>query len=287
MTEDLLPQTPEEQAYFDSKGEADAPVEQPVAEPVKDAPAEPDKAPDKPADEPLDPAEEHPQIAKMVPLPALQEERKLRRQEREERLKLQGRMEMLERMANEGRAQQQPEVKELDPLAKLEESHQFVAEQRKREQQSAARSDLVDWYASDAAEFSQENPDFTEAYKYAVDHRLKELHLVGLTPAEARQTLEQNELVIVHMARQRGISAAQIIYDQAKHRGYTGKKAEEPKAAPDKLANVAEGQKAAKSLSQAPGGTAKVKSIEALLSMDDDEFDAATKGKKWRQIFEG
>ena len=284
MTEELVPQTAEEQAYFDNKGDvpAEKPAEAPVeAEQPAEQPAEPEEQP-----QPRNPDGKFNQEGRLVPLGALQEERQKRQREREERLKLEGRLQLLERMANEPRA---PEpAKELDPLAKLDESHRFVTEQRQREQQETAKRDLVNFYASDAAEFASTTPDFNDAYAYVSEHRMRELQLMGWSPQQAQEILQANELAIAQQARASGKSPAQIVYEMAKHRGYAGKKPEpEPAkvAAADKLETVASGQRAAKSLSQASGGTPRASSLQALLDMDDDEFDKATSGKKWSDIW--
>ena len=288
MTEDLLTsETPEEKTYFENKGAVE-PAKEPAPQP-EEKPAQAEEAPAKEpaADEPLDPAEEHPQVAKMVPLPALQEERKLRRQEREERLRLQGRMDILQRMANEGRQAPEP-PKELDPLAKLDRADRYIEERQRVDQQTRARQQLVGQYHAAADEFAKETPDFGEAYKHLIKHRIEELTEIGHDPATARQIAEDNETAIVALAFQQGANPAERIYKLAKLRGYAGPKpAEAPKpTASEKLATVESGQKAAKSLSQAAGSSAKVDSIETLLSMDDDEFDKATRGKKWKEIWE-
>lgn len=296
MTGLLTSETSEEKAYFDNRGAV--PETQPENVPDREqrapeTPVEttnvPDREqttePEKPA-EPAKEADKEPDL-RTVPYVALKEERQKRQKEREERLKLEGRLSVIEQ---EWRRQPAPEKpKELDPLARLERADKFIEQTERQQQHDAQRRQIVVQYEASAREFEKETPDFRAAYDYAVDHRLNELMLMGHDAATAQQILADNELAIVALAMQSGRSPAEIIYAQAKHRGYTAKKAEpapkEPETAAQKLATVSQGQQASKSLSQAPGAPAKPGSLESLLNLSDEEFDAATRGKKWEKLW--
>lgn len=287
MTEGLLAsETPEEKAYFEGKGAVpEAPVEKTPAETEKPA----ETRAEEPAEEPEAGAEpEQPKEPDLhtVPYAALKEERQKRQKEREERLKLEGRLGLMEQEWHKSRDSAPEQPKELDPLAKLDRADKYIAERQQADQEQAARNDLVNRYQADAREFAKDTPDFNDAYQYAVSHRLQELQLLGHDPATAQQIVQSNELAIVHMALQQGRSPAQVVYEQAKLRGYAPKKAEAPKeTAQQKLASVEKGQQASKSLSQAAGSPAKTNSLQALLDMSDEDFDKATKGKAWEKFW--
>lgn len=167
-------------------------------------------------------------------------------------------------------------------------------------EQSINESRLLDAYRSDAAQFSQSTPDFGSAYQTLRTARAEQLRIMGHAPAEIGQMLYREERDLAAHALQSGQSPAALIYELAKSYGYrqaeaphtngNGHFAPEQKTGPapnggaapatpvkssaaDEVARIAAAQTAGKSLS-GTGGTGAVISPEAILNMDDAEFEA-------------
>jgi len=290
MTEGLLTsETPEEKAYFEGKGVVpEAPVETPTEQPDKAPDAAPEEKPAEaldPTAEPAKEADKEPDL-RTVPYVALREERQKRQKEREERLKLEGRLQIMEQEWRKSRDPAPEQPKELDPLAKLESVHKFAEEERQRQAHEGQRRALLTQYETSAREYEAEQPDFRAAYDHLVSSRVAELREMGHDAATAQEIAQNNELAIVNLAFSQGANPAERLYKLAKLRGYTPKKADAPKdTAQQKLATVEKGQQASKSLSQAAGSATKTNSLQALADMSDDEFDKATVGKKWENFW--
>lgn len=276
-----------EQAYFDSRGETPIETETPPPQDTVE-PVTPAEATEQPADTIAGEAE--PEEQKTVPLAALREEREKRKKAQEEARKretdfarLQGRLETLERLAKEPEKPAAP-----DPLQTLE---RLDAKEREREQARIAEQEqaaITSRYLEDARSFAAETADFKEAYQHVVDSRVRELQLQGWPLIDAQAQAQRDEVAIARIALQRGERPAQVIYELAKARGYARKEpAKQVQTPSEKLETVTKGQQAARSLSNAAGGTPKPGSLEALLHMSDDEFDEATSGKNWRKLMGG
>ena len=79
-------------------------------------------------------------------------------------------------------------------------------------------------------------------------------------------------------ASQRGVSAAELLYNVAHQRGYSAKAAaRNGNGADEQIERVATGQQRSPTLSGTGGGAASTKmTAEQLLSMSNDEFDTWT-----------
>jgi hypothetical protein len=141
------------------------------------------------------------------------------------------------------------------------------------QQQQAMQKFLGD-YNSKVNEFAQSTPDFADAYKFALEARLKEYQAVGYDDNEAKQMVIEDEMAIVTKSFQRGENPAKMIYELAKTRGYA-------KSIPqttqtnnaEKLETLQRGIAASKSANSS--GTKPTQlTIEAINAMSDDEFDS-------------
>jgi hypothetical protein len=262
--------TPEETAFFDNRGQA------PEPEPEK---VETQKTETVEAEKP------EPKVEKVVPLPALHEERNKRKaiEARLREIELEN-ARYAERFKIIEKVDKQPTPAE-DPFAYLEkvvpgeidEVRKKLAEFEKRDQEQTQHRQVLSSYASDVQRFKAETPDFDDAYKFVVNGYFAEAQAMGLpNPVEAAQA---HELQIVMNALQRGVSPAEALFSVAKARGFQSKpKEDEKKPAAEKLDTIEKGQAANKSLSQAggqPGG--EEMTAEQLLKMPLDEFEAWTK----------
>lgn len=148
-------------------------------------------------------------------------------------------------------------------------------------------------------------PDFMDAYRHARQARIGELSALGYSTDEAAAITFDNELELIRNAYATGRNPAQVIYEYAVQRGYSGSGgalrspgagqsyAAAPRQAPngmsevEKVALAARGQAGAKSLSSAGGGALGALTLEALAGLTDDEFAEATKGDRWQRLLRG
>lgn len=284
--------TAEDQSYF-STGGASEPAQ--AAEPSP-APAEQAEAAQEQPEAPQ--AEEK----KFIPLSELAKERERRRElqqrienERVERARLEERLNILAQQM-QPRQQEAPTPSfEEDPASYLlhqsertgqtvEQLQRQLAERQEYERQQYEQQQFIGSYKQQAAQFAQQNPDFREAYAHWVTNIKEELADAGVTdPQAVVRELQGFERNIVAKAMQDGVNPAERLYKLAQRRGY--KRAEAPQAA-DKMATIAKGAQAARSLSSASGAAPRgTPSLEALATMSDDEFSEMTSGGKWEKLF--
>lgn len=223
-----------------------------------------------------------------VPIAALHEARMKERTVAQQMATLQARTNAL--LANR---QQQVEMPDLakDPVAYVETLEARLAAfeaSRNEEQQYRAIDNALD---QDEQMFKMVTPDYHDASQHYVMSRGRELLLTN-TPEQAQQIMLGEVRQIAQQAWQRGIPAAQMIYQYAESRGYVpnsgGQQQFQPAtpavpAAPaanaqSRVAAVAAGQQASRSLSGGTGG-ASVTELNAteLLNMSDEEFEAHLK----------
>lgn len=157
------------------------------------------------------------------------------------------------------------------------------------------------------AEFAKSTPDYQDAAAYVRNMRDQELQYMGYAdPGVRAQIILQDALTIAAQSLNSRMNAAEVVYNIAKARGWSGKAPAAPPAAaapvpapvaaapaapaapsPDakKIATIAKGQEATQSLGQVNGAAPAPNSVEALLKMSDKEFEEATRGDKWRHLF--
>lgn len=219
--------------------------------------------------------------ARMIPLSELQEERERRRQA-EDRF-----MKMVERLNPQ---QQQEEKKspvfeipdpEKDALGALKATTEAAKQWQAQQQQQAImvqNQQAVHAVAAQAVaqerDYVKDNPDYTEAGNYLRDFRLKQLQAVGYTPQQAQQAVVNESIALANSMLQQGRSIPQAIHELAKSSGYVKKSSGVQITDAEKLANIAAGQKANISLSNANGVQQKTGALDAkaILAMPEDKF---------------
>jgi hypothetical protein len=167
-------------------------------------------------------------------------------------------------------------------LKKIQTLEGGLGETKKASEQSAQQNELLSTYRSDATRFAQANPDFGNAYQFAMQARDKELEALGYAdPAMRMRMIAEEEQWIVTEALKVKQSPSERIYNFAKVKGYKKaepeKKADEEKAAngdADKMGKIQKGQAASKSLSGVGGSASGVMTAEALANMNEEEFEA-------------
>lgn len=177
------------------------------------------------------------------------------------------------------------QAKEIDRLK------QATTLQVQQTQQREAFTQMQNAYVADARKFMAEKPDFQDAYQHIAQSRARELTALGYNEQQIRAQLNHEETTIVAEAFRRGISPANVLYQQAIARGYTPKQAQQQaQASTQKLDTIAKGQSTQKSLSGAGGAPSEGLTLESLVNMSEEEY-AATLSKlgksKMRQLMGG
>lgn len=275
----------------------------PAPEAVAPSPA-PEPAPAaEAAPEPSQPAPEATeQEDRRVPLKALQEERQKRaeyeRQVQDYQRQLQEyqawaadmqRQQMGQNgnaAANAGQTEPDPET---DPIGALKHAREQLRQIQQMTQQQAYVQQLKQAAYSAASQYSQQVPDYQDAYRYAINSRMQELVALG-TPSDAvQQILQQEELNLAETAIQNRRNPAEAIYEFAKARGYQSKQG--ASAVPAGLAPAAapnpalQQQKAAVAASASAGGAPAAKgemSAAQIADLKGAAFDQA-----WTKLFGG
>lgn len=307
-TMDLGPSfSPEEDAYFESGGGSVIPPEAGSVPAGGDAPIIDDKTPGADKDGTKGAPE------KMVSLAALHEERATRkardtelREAREKIANFEGRFAIIDKLnapadaaaAAAAAAAKIPPTPEEDIFAAVKHVGETVAQMQKRQEDAEAatkaaaeettqRETFVTNYKADAAKFTAATPDYMPAYNFLLNARAAELKAIGYdTPEALHNALNADEFAIAQMAFAKNKSPAEMLYNLAVQRGYKKAAAAEvdpdaPKGgegtAAERLAKIAEGQEANKSLAQlggeAPGGAM---TAAQLMAMPMAEFEAWT-----------
>lgn len=203
------------------------------------------------------------------------------------------------------RQQGQPNLEQMPDIAENPAEY-ILALERRLSQFEQARQEETKFREIDTALdndeslFSQAVPDYDQASDYFVQSRAREL-LQFYPPDETQRIMTQEARQIAQQAWQRGQSAAAVVYQLAQARGYTpGNTAANPLRNPTParpavpatpvggptpqavIASVNAGQQASRSLSGGAGGQGTEQmNAEALLNMNDDEFEAYLQlGKK-------
>lgn len=185
-------------------------------------------------------------------------------------------------------------------IARLNSAQQDVQTQTQEQQQA---NYVKDAFRRDAQAFSQETPDFLDAYQHLLKARDAELQALGkVNPQERATIMAREELSIVQQCFAQQRSPAQVMYELARGRGYVfndQQQADEAAAAevaaaekaaaeqaaagasqqeqqkPSAVARIEaikKGQGASKSLGTASGGNSAPLTAEALADMPEAEF---------------
>ena len=227
-----------------------------------------------------------------LPIAAVQEERERVKAERARADKYEANW---NKLLTEMRAAQQPQVQQPqapqipafndDPAAhlylKAQHTEQELAAMKRHFQERQAyeremqeSNARLQAYAGAVEQDAKtdEGKDFQAAYQHLSAARDAELAHVFPDAQERKAKIEYEEGYIVGMAMQRGMNPGKVLHDMAKARGYA------PKPPADKLAILAKGQKAAKTLSgasMAPADGVDEFSQQHLSMLEDSDPEAA------------
>lgn len=282
---DVMTESPEEKAFFDSKGADTVVVE-------KEEPELPLQG---------EPAKEEPEAQERqketVPLAVLMEERAARK---ELKAKLDKALSRFDQLSDMIKPKEQPAERpdpNVDPIGALKEAQERLDRFENQGKESQEEQAIGNFAKQHADAFRQVKPDFDEAYNFIRANRAQELMNTGrATMEDIGLQLRAEEKQIIKTAAQFQVSPAAFMYALAQAGGYTPKQAQqaaaeaqEPIKQPtpeEKIKMQAEGQaRAANPVGKAgAAGNGKL-DLKALAMLDDDEFDKATSGKNWSKMW--
>ncbi len=238
---------------------------------------------------------------KFVPLEALHEARQREAEARRQAQTLMTRMNAIlaQRQQQQGDdgLEQMPSLEE-DPVGYIRAmENRLAAFERTRQEENQYR-EIDSAINQDEQMFTASVPDYDQASDHYVQSRAQEL-LAFHTPAEAQRILTAEARRIATEAWQRGMSAAQVVYQLAQARGYSPQNtAADPLRNPipprpqlqqpqpqqqqngqqptarQRVAATRQGQEVSRSLSGGAAAGAAQLNAEALLNMSDEEFEA-------------
>jgi len=314
MTVELESFTPQERAYFESKGEKPIDVEAPDTETVDDSTDEPEsEAPEVEAKEEAETEDaetkepEKPRKDQRVPLRKLQEEVNARRElerKNQELAEQFARADERLRMLFQAQQPEQPKAPAVpdpkdDPIGFMEwqksEVERLATEQRQQQEvyQQQAQINAIDTaYKQSWAVFNTEKPDALDAYQHFVNVTAAYLEMQGVPQQQINDLVQNEERKITVAAMQRGMNPAELIYEKAKTFGYQPKAAAVDETAKKAEADIDRRQKAAvasKSLSSAGGSKANTPSAMDLANMSEEEFEEfrSRNPRAYKQIMGG
>lgn len=289
MDQNIL--SPEEQAYFDSRGQTEPPVKEEPA-PATEA-AEADTSADDVAEVDTGDTgdvEDQPRQS-MVPHKALHAEREKRKalekelaDAREFRIRMEERIRYVQEQDAAKAKANEPEPEAIpDPdedvfaatkyaLKQNEELKRQIAQQQRESTEDAQRREMFTRTQAHEVEFRKATPDYDNAVLHLRQIRERELEeLFKITdPGQRAQIVQREALQIAQSALSQGRSPAEVAYTMAKLRGYQPPVA--ATASQDGEDRMERAKSASKSLSSVGGAPTGPMTAERLSKMSMKEF---------------
>ena len=232
---------------------------------------------------------------RFVPLQALQEERAEKKQLREElRQYREWQNQLAQRLqqmpAPQAHPAPDPHTRPLDYINHVlgtmqnttAELQQWRQQQEAAAQQRSAIHQTAEWVQSQEREFSKEQPEYHDAYRYAADARDKELQALGYTDPTARANIvRMNSAEIINNALHLGKNPADLIWEYARARGFVPKGAQKNTSS-EAQAKIAAGLQAAGGKLNQGGssGDGELQAKDLAGISDPEEFE-----KAWKRVF--
>ena len=279
----------------DALPEPTEPVAAPEPEPAAPGP-EPTPEPGEPGPEPAA------EPAQTVPLSALMDERRQRQVAEEQLAGLGARLANLEGgvAGIADKLAPAPPSREEDPLAwfgteqgKLIKRVGEVGTSVQALQGQLQGQAVQQQVATMESQFEQGQPAYKDALQHLFGGIDKQLVALGVPDRERMANLSQYAGWITQRALQAGTNPAAAVYAMAEASGFAPVAAAAPDGestapagtAEDKLATVARGVKASKTLASTGGNAPKPASVAGLDDLDDADFDKTTEGANWKKLW--
>lgn len=196
------------------------------------------------------------------------------------------------RKQSDGRIAAETKTKEVvpdptdDPLGyqqyridKLQETivnqSKYLQSQYQAQQRSQGEAAFRQVYSQHATEYAKENPDFFDAYKYAIEARTKQYLAAGYNQAQANELVEEDEKAIAAKALTDKANPAERVYAFAVANGYSKAKTTNGKSSDKgKIASIKDNMSKSRSLKSGGGEHPdKELGLNDVDSMDFNEFD--------------
>ena len=154
------------------------------------------------------------------------------------------------------------------------EHNKYLTKRHEIEQRSMQEQAFKQVYANSAKEFAQKQTDFSDAYNFLTDSKVKEYIASGFTPQQANEFLIEDEMALVSKAFEDKINPAERIYNLAKARGYSVDDTSKKQAPAKSLSDIKKGLANSKSLKSGGGQpTEREAGIDDIDGMNFEEFD--------------
>lgn len=300
--------SPEEAAFFESRGETvaeslrtvpdnlppkeEAPAPAPIADEKGPEPKDltPPKDPAEPATAPKAKEEDAPSDRR-VPLSAMLEERNKRKEMGDALKAAQEELARLRQGAPQPQAQQQEEG--LDPLADIESLKQWKANQERQTREQQELTQFSNHVMAKEHEYVAANPEYPQAIEFLKNAREQEMRVLGLNDQQIALSLANEARQTAAYALQTEQNPAELFHALAKQRGFQVKAPEAPAApvppapaAMERLANLRKGHQASKSVASGGGGAPdSAPSLSAIAQMEGEAFDAMWKNGSVKRLF--
>ena len=218
--------TPEEQTLMSEMEQDDgSDLPEPVAQEPSDAP-EPAPTPEPQPAEPAPAADPSKPPEGFVPHSAMHQERERRKQVEQEAAELKQRLAALE--AAQKPAEPAP-LEIPDPIIDPEGFRKFQADQLQAQQerwqqheQQQRQAALHQHVQTLENQFMQQTPDYPQATQHLYQSRVAELTAYGYGQDQIQAILANDANAIVQNAMAQGKNPAQVLYEAAKLRGWSG-----------------------------------------------------------------
>ncbi len=149
--------------------------------------------------------------------------------------------------------------------------HEMTAQMR----QQRELNDLRSFATASETTFTVDNADYPNALDFARDLKAQEFRVWGYPEEQIPQLVNFSEAQVAALAKERGVSPAQVVYNYAKLHGYSAEAETKDESPGDKIARLAETQKTTQSTAGA-GGTAREDewTAERIAGLSDKEMAA-------------
>lgn len=165
--------------------------------------------------------------------------------------------------------------------ARLEEAEAAktaeAQQDKQRQEQTRAVQAVITRASEYEADFRDANPDYDKAADYLYEAKKAEYTDAGYSDQEAHSAVMAEFISRAERAMKAGKDPAQIVFNMAKKLGFSADEAQAraAAAAKDKLARIAEGQKATSPLATAGGRGGDDLDPASIANLDGAAFDAA------------
>ena len=167
--------------------------------------------------------------------------------------------------------------------ARVDEIDKFKNMTVEQQEQHAKGQKFVNDYRYQLNQFASQTPDFNKAYDFALQSRIDEYKIFGLSEEAATKKAREDEAAFAYDAMQDGVNPAERIYQFAKLRGFQNNatlSSHPPKAnghakvdATTKIEQIERGQRASRTLNETGTNPGNKMTVSDIANLSDKEFE--------------